>query len=425
MSASTSSKTGSATVSAGGAGPDWWSSAARPTVFSATVLPPVFGPLMTSARRSPGRDRSVRPPRGRAADAVRRPAAPRPRRSTGAPRQPRETIPRASARSIGAHRLDGARSRPRARHGAESSRRIRSTSSRSAATASEWPVVQLDDRRTARRRASGRSPRRRGRCRSRCAARSPSRRARAGRRAAVTKSSCRCSRKPLEPARAARAARSRAGGRSRSSPRSLRSFGDAVSRRSEPSSSIARLDRLCERRQRRIDRGAELVQERRGLPAPSSGGPRAQRAARPCRPRAAASRGEDAAERRVRRGLADVVQPFERRLLGDVEQRDRLGGQRLATRDLAGIGRRHERSARAPRRAESRSRWRAAPRSRGTRGRRVRSDPRDECRPPRVERIRSPRTMAMGWRRAHTRLHPAQGAQTRKLARAEQVSPAR
>ena len=58
MSASTSSNTGSAAVAAGGRSPDWWSSAARPSVFSATVLPPVFGPLITSAR-SPPRSRSI------------------------------------------------------------------------------------------------------------------------------------------------------------------------------------------------------------------------------------------------------------------------------------------------------------------------------------------------------------------------------
>ena len=44
MSASTSSNTGSTAVSAGTRSPDWCSSAASPSVFSATVLPPVFGP---------------------------------------------------------------------------------------------------------------------------------------------------------------------------------------------------------------------------------------------------------------------------------------------------------------------------------------------------------------------------------------------
>ncbi len=58
MSASTWSKTGSAAVSAGGRSPAWWRSAARPRVFSATVLPPVLGPLITSARRLP-RSRSI------------------------------------------------------------------------------------------------------------------------------------------------------------------------------------------------------------------------------------------------------------------------------------------------------------------------------------------------------------------------------
>ena len=38
----------------------------------------------------------------------------------------------------------------------------------------------------------------------------------------------------------------------------------------------------------------------------------------------------------------DVADPFERRLLGDVEQRDRLGRQRLPPRHLARIGRRDD-----------------------------------------------------------------------------------
>ena len=49
MSARISSKTGSAASSAGGRRPHWCSTAARPSVFSATVFPPVFGPLITSA----------------------------------------------------------------------------------------------------------------------------------------------------------------------------------------------------------------------------------------------------------------------------------------------------------------------------------------------------------------------------------------
>ena len=45
----------------------------------------------------------------------------------------------------------------------------------------------------------------------------------------------------------------------------------------------------------------------------------------------------------MRRGLTDVVQAFERRLVRGVEQCDRLGRERLAAGDLAGIGGGHER----------------------------------------------------------------------------------
>ena len=81
--------------------------AASPSVFSATVLPPVFGPLMTSARR-PAEvevDRH-RGRRDRAAGAARRAAAPRrrcvDRRAAPAARE----RPQASARSSAADGLD-------------------------------------------------------------------------------------------------------------------------------------------------------------------------------------------------------------------------------------------------------------------------------------------------------------------------------
>ena len=91
MSASTSSKTGSAASRAGGRSPDWCSSAARPSVFSATVLPPVFGPLIDErAQRRRGRGRSARPSRGRAAD-----AAP-PSRRTSSPTRDRRAAPAAA-----------------------------------------------------------------------------------------------------------------------------------------------------------------------------------------------------------------------------------------------------------------------------------------------------------------------------------------
>ena len=51
MSAKTSRKIGSRDPGAAGTcRPDWCISASRPSVRSATVLPPVFGPVMTSAR---------------------------------------------------------------------------------------------------------------------------------------------------------------------------------------------------------------------------------------------------------------------------------------------------------------------------------------------------------------------------------------
>ena len=168
------------------------------------------------------------------------------------------------------------------------------------------------------------------------------------------------------------------------------------------------LDRLCERRERRVDRGAELPQERRGLLGIVEGGTRAERPADRVGHVPQCPGCEHAAKGRVRRGLTDVVQPFERRLVCRVEQRrpPRLSapGDERPRRDRPTA----RASARARRRGRSRSRWRAAPRSPGTRGLRVHRDSRDECRPPRVGRIRSSRTCsAMGWRRAHTRLQPA------------------
>ena len=184
----------------------------------------------------------------------------------------------------------------------------------------------------------------------------------------VTKSSCRCSRRP--PDRTSCSSFSLTRWRPvRSWTRSLRSCGEALSRRSEPSSSIARwidsasgvparppqrfpnqpsssIARGSTRRarERRLDRAGELPQERRGLLGVVEGGPRAERPADrvghvPQRPGC-----EHAAEGRVRRGLTDVVQAFERRLVRGVEQCDRLGRQRLAASDLAGIGGGHERA---------------------------------------------------------------------------------
>ena len=60
MSASTSSKIGNCEPSpAGTCSPDWAMMASRPTVLSATVLPPVFGPVTTRIRKRTPRLRSI------------------------------------------------------------------------------------------------------------------------------------------------------------------------------------------------------------------------------------------------------------------------------------------------------------------------------------------------------------------------------
>ena len=342
MSASTWSKTGSAAVSAGGRRPDWCSSAARPSVFSATVLPPVFGPLMTSARRSP-RSRSIGTAASRrAADAARRAAAPRRTTSTGAPRQRRESVPRASARSIRPVASTSAeRAARRSPTPAESSRRIRSTSSRSALAASDWRLFSSTTsngstnsvcpeseeswtmpgtlrRALALTASTGRPPR------------------------WVTKSSCRCSRSSLERASCSSSSRTRCRP-VRSSPRSWRSGGEALSRRSEPSSSTARsiasasgasAGSIAAASSRSSGAGSAPSSAARARSAPAT-------VSTTCLQRL---RREHAAARRVRRGLANVANPFERRLGRVVEQRDRLGRQRLPARDLVGVGRRLERA---------------------------------------------------------------------------------
>ena len=60
MSASTSSKIGNCEPSpAGTCKPDWAMMASRPTVFKATVLPPVLGPVTTRIRNRTPRFRSI------------------------------------------------------------------------------------------------------------------------------------------------------------------------------------------------------------------------------------------------------------------------------------------------------------------------------------------------------------------------------
>ena len=142
MSASTSSKIGSAAVTAGGRSPAWWSSAARPSVFRATVLPPVFGPLRTSARSGP-RSRSIGTAVAGSSSGWRAPSSrTSSQTSTGAPRQRRESVPQASGEVDRGSRLDErSRCRRRSPTASESSRRIRTTSSRSAPAASDWRLL--------------------------------------------------------------------------------------------------------------------------------------------------------------------------------------------------------------------------------------------------------------------------------------------
>ena len=240
MSARTWSNTGSSTWSAGGRSPHWCSSAASPSVFSATVLPPVFGPEMTTARSSPG-SRSIGTavagsssgclaPR-RITPALRVTRVPRHRRERPAHARARSISPVASTRAT----MPSAWS-PTVR---ESSRRIRVTSSRSALSASR---SRLESSTTAN-----------GSTNSVCpepelswtmpgtAPRADARSARTGRPArSVTKSSERCSRS--DGSRASERRRSVIRPRpSRSSRRRRRSAGEAPSRRSEPSSSTARV----------------------------------------------------------------------------------------------------------------------------------------------------------------------------------------
>ena len=385
MSASTASKTGSAAVSAGGRRPDWCSSAARPSVFSATVLPPVFGPLITSAR-SPPRSRSIgtavfgsssgwRAPTSRTSSET----------STGAPRQPRETVPSAIARSIRpAASTACASASACSATAADSSRRIRSASSRSAPAASDWRLLSSTIsngstksvwpeseaswtrpgtllRELALTASTGRPPR------------------------WVTKSSCRCSRMPL--LRTSCSSRSATRCRPvRSSPRSLRSFGEALSFRSEPSCSTARSIASASGLQRRVDRGRELAQQRRLLLLERRAG--AQRPGDRVGDVPQRRGGQHPAACRERGDLPDVADPFERRLLGDVEQRDRLGGQRLPARHLARRRVTGRQRARAPRRTRSRSPARPGLRSRGTPAPRARTDPSPECRLARAGRQR-------------------------------------
>ena len=212
-------------ASAGGRSPHWCSSAASPSVFSATVLPPVFGPLITTARRSPssrsigtavaGSSSGCRAPRRTT------PVARRHRRAPPAPRERRRRRARGRSRrraSTSAVELVARARRPRARARAGSARPPRArrspprgggssrstTANGSTNSVCPEPGAVVDD---------ARAPRR---------ARTPGARARAGRARSVTKSSCRCSRSAGsrasdaqtlgDPRRALRGARAGGGG---------------------------------------------------------------------------------------------------------------------------------------------------------------------------------------------------------------------
>ena len=138
MSASTRSNTGRRARAAGTRRPHWWSIASRPSVFSATVLPPVFGPRPPAPGRPRAAGRSARPPPGRAADGG--PRAGRPRRparrgirATPARGPPGRARGRGAASAAVSRRPRATRSSPTSR---ESTRRMRASSSGSAAASS-------------------------------------------------------------------------------------------------------------------------------------------------------------------------------------------------------------------------------------------------------------------------------------------------
>ena len=335
MSASTASKTGSAAVSAGGRRPDWCSSAARPSVFSATVLPPVFGPLITSAR-SPPRSRSIgtavfgsssgwRAPTSRTSSET----------STGAPRQPRETVPSAIARSIRPAASTACASASACSPTAtDSSRRIRSASSRSAPAASDWRLLSSTISNGSTKSVWPESE------------------------ASWTRPGTLLARARLDREHGPAAALGdevllQVLADAALAHELLQPVGDALPPGAELAAELAQLrrgvvlqvgavlldgavDRVGERLQRRVDRGRELAQQRRLLLLERRAG--AQRAGDRVADVPQRRGGQHPAARGERGDLPDVADPLERRLLGDVEQRDRLGGQRLPARHLARVG---------------------------------------------------------------------------------------
>ena len=199
----------------------------------------------------------------------------------------------------------------------------------------------------------------------------------------VTKSSCRCSRMPL--LRTSCSSRSATRCRPvRSSPRSFRSFGEALSLRSEPSCSTARSIASASGFSAGSIAAASSAQQRRLLLLERR--PSAQRPGDGVADVPQRRGGQNTAERSVRRRVADVADPFERRFRRVVEQCDRLGSERLAPRPPRPCPPR----ASTHRPARLRDRWRRPRRpaagSRGTRARREPAVPPPECRPDMVER---------------------------------------
>ncbi len=341
MSASTRSNTGSAATSAGGRSPAWWRSAASPSVFSATVFPPVLGPLTTSARRPP-RSRSIGTAAAGSSSGCRAASSlTSSETSTGAPRQPRESVPHASARSISAAASTSAASASaRAPTASESSRRIRVASSRSAPATSDWRLLSSTTANGSTKRVwpepdeSWTIPGTLRRALAFTASTGPA--AALGHELLL---------QVLAERRVAR------------EPAQL--LGDAVAalaqllpqppeqRRGDVAEIgavllDAALERVGERRQRRVDPRRPLPEQWREL------GGLVERAAQ--REPAAHGRGdprervgrEHAAARRELRRVAHVCDPLQRRLRGLVEQRDGLRGEGLAPRDLVRLVRRRQ-----------------------------------------------------------------------------------
>ena len=361
MSASTRSNTGSAATSAGGRSPAWWSSAARPSVFSATVLPPVFGPLTTSARRSP-RSRSIGTAAAGSSSGCRAPSSrTSSETSTGAPRQPRESVPHATREVDLRGRLDERRERLRARpdRGRELAQDPLDLLALRAGGLG-LAVVQLDDLERL----------------------DEERLARAGRVVDDPRHAAARARLHREHRAAAalgdevllQVLAERGVARE---PAQL--LGDAVAALAQLPAQPpeerrgvvaevgavlldAALDRVGERRERRVDRRGELPEQRREVACLVERAAQREAAAHGrARPRERVGR-EHAAARRELGRLAHVRDPLERRLRGVVEQRDGLRRQRLPPRDLVRLGRGRRARARAPAPARRR-RPRAASRS--------------------------------------------------------------